>query len=395
MASAPVYTDVILETKVEERAVPQRIFGHIASLDGLRALAVLVVMGYHHYLHFLPGGNVGVDVFFVLSGFLITSLLLGEWNNASRISLRSFYGRRALRLLPALLGLLSVTEMFALLRLHNDFFWSVQKAIAGALFYAANWMRVIDINSMGPLPHTWSLSVEEQFYVFWPPILIMLLCHLRRREIFIALLLASTFVAVHRMILWTGEGSWHRIYNGTDTRFDELLTGCLVAFIFNAVGGGNRVLRQVLRYGCFPSAIFLGILTIRPMSHHSMCLYGWVLIELAAAIIICGLVSNPTGRCQRILATQPLVWVGQISYGLYLWHFPIFTKLEQLHLPDVTKTFVMFGSAFAVAALSYHFVEKPFLRLKSRFQPSTPALATGRSFRNAAEISLSIPEPLL
>src|SRR5206468_9556035 len=141
------------------------------------------------------------------------------------------------------------------------------------------------------------------------------------------------------------------IYNGTDTRFDELLTGCLAAFIFNAAAG-NRVWREILRYGSFPSAIFLGILTIRPMSHRSMCMYGWVLIELSAAMIICGLVSNPTGRCQRILALRPLLWVGQISYGVYLWHFPIFTKLEQLHLPDATKTFVMLASTFAVAALS-------------------------------------------
>src|SRR5438045_1378006 len=205
MASASVYTDVVFETKLQERTVAQLKFGYSASLDGLRALAVLVVMGYHHYLQLLPGGNVGVDVFFVLSGFLITSLLIREWNDTARISLRNFYGRRALRLLPALLGLLSVTEVFALFRLHNDLFWSVQKAIVGALFYAANWMRVVDINSMGPLPHTWSLSVEEQFYVFWPPILIILLRHLRRREILIVLFVASTFIAFHRMILWTGE----------------------------------------------------------------------------------------------------------------------------------------------------------------------------------------------
>jgi len=379
MATAKVYTDVVFEAKPEDCAVPQLKFHYSASLDGLRAIAVLAVMGYHHYLQFLPGGNVGVDVFFVLSVFLITSLLIGEWTNTSRISLRSFYRRRALRLLPALLTLLSVTEVFALLRLHSDFFWSIQKAIVGALLYSANWMRVIDITSMGPLPHTWSLSVEEQFYVFWPPILIILLRHLRRRQIFIALLLASTLVALHRMILWTGEGSWHRIYNGTDTRLDELLTGCVAAFVFSAAWGRNPILREILRYSALPSAIFLGILTIRPMSHRTMCLYGWVLIELSAAIIIFVLVANPSGRCQRILAMQPLVWVGQISYGLYLWHFPIFAKLEQMHLPDGAKTSVMFASTFAAAALSYQFIEKPFLRLKSRLQPSTPVLAASRA----------------
>jgi peptidoglycan/LPS O-acetylase OafA/YrhL len=366
MASATVYSEVAFEAKLQDRSMPEFKFSYCAPLDGLRALAVLFVMGYHHYLRFLPGGNVGVDVFFVLSGFLITSLLITEWATTSHISLRKFYGRRALRLLPALLALLSVTEGFALLRMHS---WAVQKAVLGALLYSANWMRVIDITSMGPLPHTWSLSVEEQFYLLWPPLLIILIRRLRAQRTFLVLLLMISMVASYRAILWHGEGSWHRIYNGTDTRFDELLMGCAAAFMLQNAWSRKYGFRESLKYLSFPSALFIAALTFQPMSHRIMCLYGWVLIELSAVIIICWLVLNPEGRFQRILARQPLLWMGRISYGLYLWHFPIFAKLEQLQLPGVPKTMLMFACTFAVAAFSYYFIEKPFLRLKFHLRP--------------------------
>jgi len=373
MASTSVCTGVVLESEVEVSSVPEFQFGYTPSLDGLRALAVLAVMAYHRYANFFGGGQVGVDVFFVLSGFLITGLLLREWTFTSRIDLRRFYYRRALRLLPALLAVLSVSEGFALLHLHSNYFPVFQKSILAALFYSANWMRVVDKSSMGALSHTWSLSVEEQFYFLWPPTLLLLLARFRRARIFPFVVLAILFICFHRSNLWSGENSWHRIYNGTDTRLDELLTGCAAALALSLGWLRKRATLRIMRPLAPMSALFLGILVFQPISHRLMCSVGWVLIEGAAAIVICWLVTCPHGLSHRILENRVLVWVGKISYGLYLWHFPIFSKLEGTKLPDGVKTCVMFTVAFGVSALSYYFLEMPFLRLKSRMAPPIPA----------------------
>jgi peptidoglycan/LPS O-acetylase OafA/YrhL len=382
MASALVCTEVVPQSKVDISSAPAFQFEYTPSLDGLRALAVLAVMAYHRYTSLFGGGQVGVDVFFVLSGFLITGLLLKEWTLASSIDLKSFYCRRALRLLPALLAVLSLSEAYACFYPYTMSFWTLQKSIVAALLYSANWMRVVDKSSMGALSHTWSLSVEEQFYFLWPPILLMLLARLRKAAIVPVLVVAILLVGFHRFTLWSGENSWHRIYNGTDTRLDELLAGCAAAFALNLGWLRNRTALRTMRCLAPISALFLGGLVVKPMSHHVMCLAGWIGIEIAGGVVICWLVTCSKGFAHRILESQPLVWIGKISYGLYLWHFPIFWKLEGMNIPNGLKSCLMFTTAFAVAALSYHFVERPFLRLKSRMTPrstcvsSTPKQAT-------------------
>src|SRR5262249_40120198 len=195
MATAQLYREIVQGSELESRAKAKPELGYKPSLDGVRAFAVLVVMAWHADIRLFRGGNVGVDVFFVLSGFLITTLLIEEWNRSFQINLKYFYARRALRLLPALLGLLIFLEAVALIRLHGSYFWTVQKSIVAALFYCANWMRVADNASMGPIPHTWSLSVEEQFYFLWPPILLLLLPRVRKNHIIILLLLIISLVA--------------------------------------------------------------------------------------------------------------------------------------------------------------------------------------------------------
>jgi len=374
MATAELCPHIVFEKQqLESRAKPRFELGYKRSLDGVRAFAVLVVMARHGDLRFFGGGQVGVDVFFVLSGFLITTLLIEEWNRTSRISLRNFYIRRALRLLPALLGVLIFSEVFALLQLHGSYFLLVQKAILGALFYCANWMRVFDIKSMGPIPHMWSLSLEEQFYFLWPPILLCLLPRFRKTHILTLLLLIITVVAVHRSVLWTGEGSYERIYNGTDSRIDELLCGCMAALLMSVEWFRNRVFTKI-RYACLPSAILLVGFLPRPMSHRAMSMYGWVIVEFAVAILLCWIVSREAGLIPKALSLQPVVWIGQISYGLYLWHVPIFSKIGGLNLPNAVKTIMMWTLSFAAAEFSHRFIEKPFLNLKSRMRPSTPLL---------------------
>ncbi len=373
MRSELITSPVSIEVAAEPRVVPrsERAFrlGYQPCLDGLRAFAVLVVMARHAYLPFFKGGQIGVDVFFVLSGFLITSLLLQEWEETSAINLRNFYGRRLLRLLPALLVLLLVAEGYALLRLHGAAFLSVQKAILAALCYAANWMQALSISGMGDLAHTWSLSIEEQFYVLWPPILVFLLPRLKKNEIFAVLLLIATTVAWHRSGLWIGEGSYERIYDGTDSRFDELLVGCAAALMLAAGWLQNRGLQAVIRYAYLPSAAFIAILVAKPMSHQVMSAYGWILIELSLAFLLCWFVTTTRGFLHDLLEIPPSIWIGRISYGLYLWHYPIFCKVGGLRLPSFAKVCLMFAVTFAVAVFSHYYIERPFLRLKSRLKP--------------------------
>ena len=229
---------------------------------------------------------------------------------------------------------------------------------------------------MGPLPHTWSLSVEEQFYFVWPPLLLILLPRLGRRQILLVLILISSLVGFHRFMLWTGEGSWERIYNGTDTRFDELLVGSAAAFVLAAGWLRNRIVSEVVRYASIPAAVFLGILVPRPMSHRAMSEYGWILIELSAAVILCWLVSNAKSMFHKLLEFPPLVWIGEVSYGLYLWHVPIFSKVGGFHLPYLAKLCLTFTASFVIAAFSHRFIEEPFLRLKSQMTPPAPALVS-------------------
>ena len=343
--------------------------GHRPALDGLRAIAVLVVMAHHGHVPFFPGGRIGVDIFFVLSGFLITSLLLEEWDRSEGISFGKFYLRRALRLLPALLLLLFFVEVYALGVLRGPRFWQMQRAILAVLFYASNWFNIARPDGLGPLAHAWSLSIEEQFYLLWPPLLFLLLrSRLRMWLITAAIVLLAGVAAVHRVFVWTGPESAWRIYNGLDTRIDELLAGCGLAAALAAGWINLNPLRTCVRYCYLPSLAFILYLVVRPLPWHIMCTLGWPLVEFCLVIILYRLMVSEKTPLHKLLEYQPLVWIGRLSYGLYLWHFPIFEKAGGWRSLGVMAIPVAFALTFSVATLSFYFVETPFLRLKSRFQ---------------------------
>lgn len=375
MVAAPTVVELVYKPQAAPKSERTLRLGYRPCLDGLRAFAVFAVMAHHAYLRSFTGGQIGVDVFFVLSGFLITTILLEEWEGASRIDLKNFYRRRVLRLIPALLGLLLACEAVAIVRLRGQYFWTVQKAILAALCYAANWMRVSQIDSMGPLAHTWSLSIEEQFYILWPVTLMILLPRLRRTRIIALLLLIIAAAAIHRAALWQGESSFDRIYNGTDTRFDELLVGGATALMLAAGWLHQRFWTSTLRWAALPAAAFVGAQAAYPLSEYAMSRYGWPLIEVSVAVLLCCLLRTERHIFHYVLEFPPLVWVGRISYGLYLWHPPIFSKIGGWHLPTVVQVCLMFLVTFAVAGFSYYVIETPFLKLKSRTRP--PALLVG------------------
>ncbi|HEX8557808.1 MAG TPA: acyltransferase [Pyrinomonadaceae bacterium] len=337
----------------------------IPELDGLRGVAVLLVMAHHATSGLPHGGFLGVDVFFTLSGFLITSLLLAEVERTGGVDFRAFYARRALRLFPALLALL-VT--FVIVYLAFDL-WTPRDTFAAALVvlgYASNWARALGWGvDLGPLDHTWSLSIEEQFYLLWPALFVALHRLLRRpRLILSALALLVAALCVYRACLFSDDAVL-RLYNGFDTHADGLLVGCAVAYLPSA-GLQPRRVPAGLVAACAAGFALL-VLTLK----YTDAFYyrgGLTLVALGVGLVLVWLASEGGGALRAALRLPPLSWVGRISYGLYLWHYFVFVSVPHLEgWRPGSRLALNAVLSFAAAALSFYLVERPFLRLKGRF----------------------------
>jgi peptidoglycan/LPS O-acetylase OafA/YrhL len=341
-------------------------------LDGIRGIAVLAVMLVHMPIPFGQWGYLGVDVFFTLSGFLITAVLLQEWVQTGSIDFGNFYARRALRLLPALSILLAAS----LLPMNPLPLAGRMKAAAVALLYSANWVRAFDGDfQLAALGHTWSLSIEEQFYLLWPLALIMLLRYVSSRGRILSLLgLAAIASLTCRIALWMAGASPMRLYNGLDTRADSLLAGCMLSVMLSF---GILKPRYALKLPAMLAICILvlpGLLMIfrSQWSDPFMFLIGYALAACTSAAIIFVAVGPNSGWLKTVLSFPPLVWIGKVSYGVYLWHYPVFKYFQNLGLPPAWKFAGMLAFVFMIAALSYYGLEKPFLRMKQRFQTPSP-----------------------
>jgi peptidoglycan/LPS O-acetylase OafA/YrhL len=339
------------------------------SLDGIRGVAVLMVMAHHAGL--ARGGFLGVDVFFVLSGYLITALLMQEWERTGSISLRNFYARRALRLLPALLVLLAALLVAPRLFGLGDFVPWRQALIV--LSYWPNWASAFGIINLYVLSHTWSLGIEEQFYLLWPPLLSLLLALRVGRTATLGVVLTGILGAsVVRWTLLELSDDWRRLYYGLDTRMDSLLLGCLIGLLaaWGWLPKQGRLL-VVTRYATAPAVASLLALTYRAPSLESEDLYQGVglLACLAVSVVLVTLLASPPRLAILVLEQPMLVWIGRISYGLYLWHVPIFQgvlnprRMTRLGIGGLPLLLLRFGGAFAVASASFYLVELPMLRL--------------------------------
>jgi peptidoglycan/LPS O-acetylase OafA/YrhL len=374
--AATIAREVAVRTPpVDVRVDPRRGFGYQKSLDGVRGYAIVLVMLLHmqamaggKWEHFL-GGYIGVDVFFVLSGFLITSLLLQEWGNSGTVSLKKFYMRRALRLLPALV--LLVGALAVGVKLFGLYLHVTAKTVLAALFYVGNWVIAFDVFDMGALHHTWSLSIEEQFYMVWPLLILgMLRSRLRPAVIAAVLALGVAAVAVGRFVFWVSEAvSHHRFYQGLDARADTLLVGCLVGVLLYhgmlPTGARARVLYRAL--GATGAAFILYWAVFAP-SYTAFFKYGGcTAVSLSAGLIILSL-QFPIHPAVGMLVESPVpVWFGRLSYSLYLWHYPMYIFAKQFaDWPSVA--ILQIGLSLVTACLSYYCVEKPFLRLKKRYE---------------------------
>ena len=340
------------------------------ALDGLRAVAVLAVMLYHGGVSIAGGGFLGVDVFFVLSGFLITTLLLLEFEAGGRLNLPAFWGRRARRLLPALfLVLIAVLIYGAFLR--GEAASTVRLDVLATLFYVSNWWFIASGNSYfeqfqdpSPLTHTWSLAIEEQWYLLLPLVLVLLLPRIRGRRWWAAIFGALALLSAGLMaLLYTPGSDPSREYYGTDTRLLALLIGAGLASLFTpGVAGRLRVPARWLA----PVAVVGLLLLLTLTDDSSQWLYrgGFLLVALVAAALLAAVVARPEGPVARALALGPIVWVGKISYGLYLWHWPVYVVLSPTRtgLSGVSLLVLRFAVTLAIATLSYHLVEMPIRR---------------------------------
>lgn len=356
-----------------------------AGIDGLRAFAVLPVIAAHAHVSFLHGGGVGVDVFFGISGFLITYLLLGEAQSRGRVDLKKFWLRRALRLMPALLLLVVAVNVLAIgdaLRSGDGGVPQSVEATPSVLFYFSNWV-IVGTSSpylawFGPL---WSLSVEEQFYLVWP-IALLVAMRMRRPARALAVFAAIGCVAAIAIRFATFDGTnLYRTF-GTDYRMDMIFAGALLAIALRS--GGEDQIRRVSRILVAPAILYIVAVWFLvpdfndPTAADEMRLYytvGLPLVGLATVVIIGHIVTHAGGWLERALTIKPLTYTGKISYGLYLWHYAIISAANTVaDLSPVVLLVVTLLGSYVAASLSWRFLEKPLHdRYHERLKVAAPA----------------------
>ncbi|AYC39857.1 acyltransferase family protein [Streptomyces griseorubiginosus] len=404
MAKAPDSTDVTeaeregTDTAVDARRPPAPVAprasrgfpsavsrtGRVGGLDGLRTLAVALVIVHHVEPEVLPGGAVAVDVFFTISGFVITRLLLAEYVRRGGISLPSFYRRRWLRLVPAMLAVCAVCAVLGT----TTSLWGFEGSLEAAGLSAAFLTNVVRAMESGPysdltapLAHTWSLGVEEQFYFLWPLALIFLLRRFRARTVLLGTAALCVLPLLWRCVLWNPDAA-HRIYNGTDTRADQLLAGALVAVALARLRADDPRLALLRTWTGRLAWPALGLLALvawqvpvtEDLGRWTAAYYtiGFLVVAVLSATLVAALELRPETALSRLLALTPLAWVGRnLSYGVYLWHYPVVRLLASLGVQEgrLAATVVL---TLLMALLSYYVIERPFLRRAHRAKAPRP-----------------------
>ncbi|WP_162803017.1 acyltransferase family protein [Ornithinimicrobium avium] len=340
---------------------PQADAVHWAALDGLRGVAVVAVLLYHAFPQLAPNGFAGVDVFFVLSGFLITSLLVRERERYGRVSLPNFYMRRILRLYPALL--LTVGLVLGLQAGRGELREAVPGAVA-AVLYVSHVTIGLGIDS-GFLSHTWTLSLEEHFYLFWPVVLLGLLAgRLRRSLAVIALLMLGLAILPGVLPGTVGAMYWRGL---------PMLVGSCIALVL------PRLPPSTVWWGRsgLVSLAVLTVILMTPVAVPAVLMRGpFGIPTILSVVVIVGFVVARRSLGARFLSVVPLTWLGVRAYGLYLYHFPIVLSPVVSKLMSVLGVEMLWlgnmllalGITVVCAGASYRWVEAPFLRLKDRFR---------------------------
>ncbi len=345
---------------------------YLRGLDGIRAVAVLAVIAYHLNFGWASGGLLGVQVFFVLSGYLITDLLVAEYSRHHGIGLKNFWIRRARRLLPALFVMFFVTVGWATL-FDRTQLSALRSDLPAGIFYVSNWWYIFHHVSYfarfgppSPLGHLWSLAIEEQFYLVWP---LLLLAGFRwlhsKRAMILATLGVASISALEMAILYSPAPTFNptRIYDGTDTRAFALLIGAALAMWlprsrpFAPVTANARRLLNVVG-----GAALLGILAMYwgTTQYGSFPYQGGMLLLAVLTALVIGVTVHPGSQLRIVLGWEPLRWVGERSYGIYLWHYPVIVLTTPLNAPpNVVRAALQIAATLVIAALSWRYIEQP------------------------------------
>jgi len=346
---------------------------YMPALDGIRAVSILGIMANHGGFVWADGGVISVNVFFVLSGFLITLLLMKEWVRSGTIRLRAFWARRARRLLPALFVLLGGIGLYLLWFAPDGTQTSVRGDGLATLFYVANWHEILtdqsyfnQISAASPLLHTWTLAIEEQFYVVWPIVVIAILKLTRSTRVLFAVAVLGVLASATEMALLFHlhpMSDPSRLYYGTDTRAQDILTGAALGILLFKRPAATSARGRLGFSAVAVAGAAIFVLEWARINASADLTYrgGFLLADVMVALVILGVTLAPQGLPARLLSLRPLTFTGQISYGLYLWHWPIFLVLNHARtgLEDWPLFLVRVAVTYGVAVLSWFLVETP------------------------------------
>ncbi len=371
---------------------------YVPELTGLRALAVFLAFSEHAAIPSMQGGWIGVDIFFVLSGYLITSILVAEWRRTDGIRLGRFYAKRALRLYPALILMLALGAFFYRFLGDGGTLIGYGKTTLLGATYTQDFALGFFYNAYGQLGHTWSLAVEEQFYLFWAPVLLLLLKFGQRPVLWLCgfILLSWTSLAITTTHLYNPPETYYR----PDTRMNELFIGCLIAFLMERYKeplSRSRPLRLLLGPIGLAGILYIEIYS---NSHGRLLTYPQQEIGagLAAGVLLIGLViASPAAPLNRLFRIRPIVWLGTISYGIYLYFIPVIVLLNVFFYyhawadRDHAVLAAQIVCTLTMATLSYYLVERRFLALKDTLNDREPRRkpqhARGRSRGGSAPVT--------
>ena len=357
-------------------------FPYLPGIDALRALAVLAVFFYHSGVGWMPGGFLGVDVFFVISGYLITSLLLREFRSGGHVRLGRFWARRARRLLPAV-GVFIAVTMVAAAIVEPDRIDQLRGDAIASLAYVANWHFVLGHQSYferfqrpSLFTHLWSLSVEEQFYLFWPLAFAAGMKLFGRGRLLLGVLAGALASVALAWVLFDPGGDASRVYYGTDTHAVGLLAGVALAMVWSPIELRRRRTGPLVG----PILDVVGVLALAyvvlsfiHVHDYDLALWhgGYLWLALITALLL-AVLAHPAARLGAILGQAPVLWLGLRSYSFYLWHYPVLMLTRpgvDVSLPRGVLIPLQLLAVLALADLSYRFVELPF-----RGQAKLPAL---------------------
>ncbi|MEP7114129.1 MAG: acyltransferase [Ilumatobacteraceae bacterium] len=350
---------------------PVNRLGFVPELDGVRGLAIIAVMSTHLMNWLFPGGALGVDLFFVLSGYLITSLLVKEWSDTDRIDLRAFWMRRILRLLPALSVYVVAAAAGAVIV--GESVRTAGLAAVFSVFYLGNIVRAAGLAFPPSMNHLWSLAIEEQFYLVWPMVFVLIRRRATRRaSLIIGVVVSIVVFTAWRTVLWAAGAGETRLRIAPDTRADVLLFGCLVGLLMSWNLLPRLLDTRPVRLALWPAAVFM-IVFLFIGGRNGRPVWAYTAIGVASVVLLLNVLNPERVRVRAFMRWRPLVFLGSISYALYLWHLFVLVVAERVLSTTNTLilTVVAVPLSICIAVLSGVIIERPFRQMRNRYAPKS------------------------